>query len=157
MTDPETETADARAPELWRVVMGMIYDGLLIISLLVVGAAIVVVPLGLISGKTIPDGHPLFQLWLASWVAAFYLWFWTHGGQTLGMRAWRMRVLRLDGEPLTLWNASVRLLASLLSWLGLGLGFIWIVFGPEHRTWHDRIAGTRLVMLKKIPRKKKSR
>ncbi len=44
----------------------------------------------------------------------FFAYFWVHGGQTLGMRAWRFRLLRDDGEPLTTADAGRRLLWSTL-------------------------------------------
>ncbi len=156
MHQPDDENPAPRAPELWRLLIAMVYDSLLVISILVVATAVVVVPYGLLTGRTIPNGDPLLRLWLLASVALFFLWFWVHGGQTLGMRAWRMRVVRLDGQPLRWGDALKRLLATLLSWAVLGLGFLWIALGPEHRTWHDRIAGTRLVMLKKPPRRKRS-
>ncbi len=149
MNGTRQTTPQPRAPELWRLLIAMVYDSLLVVSILIVASAIVVVPFGLITGAAIPGNHPLFRLWLATAVAAFFLWFWVHGGQTLGMRAWRMRVVRMDGQSLRWRDAIARLLASLLSWAACGLGFAWILVGPQHRTWHDRLAGTRLVMVKK--------
>lgn len=76
---------------------------------------------------------------------AFFGWFWTHGGQTLGMRAWRFRVVAQDCESVT-WKLAVRRFAwSILSWAPLGLGFLWSIVDPQRLAWHDRLSGTRLV------------
>jgi len=74
----------------------------------------------------------------------FFGWFWTHGGQTLGMRAWRFRVVTIDGGPLS-WGLAWRRFAwALASWLTAGAGFLWTLFDPQWRAWHDRLSATRL-------------
>ncbi len=77
----------------------------------------------------------------------FHLWFWTHGGQTLGMRAWRLRLVSDDGDKVTLRQALVRYAVAILSWLVLGLGFLWILFDGKKRAWHDIASRTRLVLV----------
>lgn len=94
--------------------------------------------------------HPLFSVYLFVVSFIFFGWFWTHGGQTLGMRAWRVRVVRHDnGGTITWWQASLRFLVATLSWLMLGTGFLWSVFDKERRTWHDIYSETVLVVLPK--------
>lgn len=75
----------------------------------------------------------------------FFGWFWTHGGQTLGMRAWRLRVVTADGEALAWRQAWRRFVWALVSWAVLGLGFVWSLVDAQRRTWHDRASATRLV------------
>ena len=65
------------------------------------------------------------------------------------MRAWRVKLVRNDGSPVRLRDALLRYFAALLSWAPLGLGFLLILVDPQHLAWHDRLSGTRLVMLKK--------
>ena len=69
------------------------------------------------------------------------------------MRAWRIMAVRNDGSPLTLRDALVRFASSILSWAALGIGFIWSLFDEEKLTWHDRLSGTRLVILEKPQRR----
>jgi len=65
------------------------------------------------------------------------------------MASWRLRVEREDGNLLG-WGDTLRRLGwSLLSLLPLGLGYLWIVFDPLRRAWHDRLSGTRVVVLPK--------
>jgi uncharacterized RDD family membrane protein YckC len=90
----------------------------------------------------------LFQIFLFELIPLiFFTSFWVLGGQTLGMRAWRIKVVTAEGAPLSWGDALKRHLAALLSWLILGLGYIWILIDPEKLAWHDRISKTRLIML----------
>ncbi|MGA8259517.1 MAG: RDD family protein [Arenicellales bacterium] len=76
---------------------------------------------------------------------AFFGWFWIHGGQTLGMRAWHLRLVADGGRTVT-WKLALRRFAwSIISWAALGLGFLWSLVDPQRLAWHDRLSGTRLV------------
>jgi uncharacterized RDD family membrane protein YckC len=93
------------------------------------------------------------QLYLLLIAFAFFGWFWVHGGQTLGMRAWRLRLVSADGGPVSWKQAAIRFAAALLSWSCLGLGFFWALIDREKRAWHDRLSGTRLILLPKRPKR----
>lgn len=75
----------------------------------------------------------------------FYGWFWTHKGQTIGLKAWKLRLQTLEGQPLTWKHALIRFLAALLSWGLLGLGFLWLLVDKNNYTLHDYLSKTRLV------------
>jgi uncharacterized RDD family membrane protein YckC len=75
----------------------------------------------------------------------FYAWFWTHGGQTLGMKTWRVRVETLDGKAISYQQTLIRATVAILSAGLLGLGFLWSLFDKEKRTWHDMVSKSRLV------------
>lgn len=128
------------------------YDLLLVLGLLVLGSAAVTLPVGLILGPEASKNlgnNPLFIGWLALIPAVFFIGFWLRGGQTLGMRAWRIRLISSDGAPITFRQAVIRYLSAILSWALLGLGFLWSLLDPERRTWHDRLSKTRLIVLEK--------
>ena len=91
----------------------------------------------------------LFRAYLLGVAFAFFTWFWMHGGQTLGMRAWRLRVVGADRRPLSWRQASGRFFAAALSWACLGVGFLSILFDEQRLAWHDRLSGTRLILLAK--------
>lgn len=80
-------------------------------------------------------------------VPLYFIAFWAWRGQSLGMMAVRIQVLRRDGRPLTLGRAIARSLAWPLSLLPLGLGFVTLLFDPENRALHDYLAGTTVVEL----------
>lgn len=131
---------------LLRRVAAMVYDLLLIAALLMLATAILLVFTG---GEAITREsalYPAYLVYLAAIIAAFYVGFWTHGGQTLGMKAWRLQVRSVNGTALDGRRALLRLLASIVSWLPLGLGFLWMPF-DRNRAWHDRLSGTEVVLL----------
>src|SRR5690606_10383881 len=94
-------------------------------------------------------GTLLYQALLLLTAAGFFIGFWIRGGQTLGMRAWRLRIERGTGEALDLRTGIVRFLAGLLSLGALGLGLVWIWLDRDRTSWHDRIAGTRFVVVRR--------
>ena len=70
---------------------------------------------------------------------------WRRGGQTLGMRPWRLHVTGVDGEPPAVRALLVRYLVGNLSLLLAGLGFWWAWVDRDGLTWHDRASGTRMI------------
>ncbi|MBX2847801.1 MAG: RDD family protein [Acidiferrobacterales bacterium] len=79
----------------------------------------------------------------------FYGWFWTHGGQTLGMRAWNLYLIKPDGKFIDWQIAFKRYCAALLSWVVVGLGFAWILLSNRNLAWHDLLSNTRIVFVPK--------
>ena len=128
---------------LSKQLMAMVYDVFLIFAVLFVAAAVALLLNG---GKTI-DNNPAFSLYLLFVVFTFYAWFWRKSGQTLGMRAWKIRIVsELGGNPN--WGVCyLRLVFALLSWACLGLGYLWRLFTPY--TWHDRLSQTLVIDISK--------
>jgi uncharacterized RDD family membrane protein YckC len=85
---------------------------------------------------------------------AFFAKFWTHNGQTLGMQAWGLRVQNADGRAIDLWQALLRFVVAIGSWLFAGLGFLWIVWDKQNRSWHDIYSDSCIVQLPKNAHKK---
>jgi len=141
-----TETASLPHCPLWRRLAAALYDALLLFGVLGV-ATFVALPLT----GSLGDGHPhpFFSIYLFMVSFFFFGWFWTHGGQTLGMKAWGIRVQNQDGGPITLWQAALRFIVAIASWGLLGLGFLWSLVDKEKLTWHDRYSMTVLVVLPK--------
>lgn len=65
-------------------------------------------------------------------------------GATPGKHIFRLKVVRHDGGPITFRQAALRALGTLISGYALFLGFIWALWEPEKRGWHDLIAGTKV-------------
>jgi len=127
---------------VWRRCAALCYDLLLLTALDVCFTLLV---LAVRLGEAVPPGSWWFAASLLAIAAAFFCGFWVHGGQTLGMRAWRIRVVRDDGRPLTWLLASARFGAGLVAALPAGLGLWWSVFDGQKRGWHDRWTRTRVV------------
>ncbi len=118
------------------------YDALLLFGILF-AATLLVLPFT--GGQAIRPGNLLFAAYLLAVGFLFFGWFWTHGGQTLGMRAWRIELVSEDGTRVGWRQCLVRCAAALISWAALGLGFWWALWDPRGLTWHDRASRTRLV------------
>jgi uncharacterized RDD family membrane protein YckC len=91
-------------------------------------------------------------LWLTCWLltAAYALLSWRRGGQTLGMRPWRLKVVAADGISAPTWRALwLRYAIGTVSLLLGGLGFWWAWFDRDRLTWHDRASGTRMMRMAK--------
>jgi uncharacterized RDD family membrane protein YckC len=100
------------------------------------------------------DGDPLLSTVLFMSLFGFFAKFWTHNGQTLGMQVWGLRIQNKDGTAITLWQAMLRFLVAIGSWLLLGLGYLWVIWDKEKRTWHDMYSESQVVHLPKNAHKK---
>jgi uncharacterized RDD family membrane protein YckC len=136
---------DAQTPGLIRRLAAILYDLLLLIALLFVATAIITLPLGYPSGAMLL----VFQFFIFEIIPLiFFAGFWIRGGQTLGMRAWRLKLVRMDGGNINWLDALKRHLAALFSILVFGVGFIWVLVDPQKLAWHDRLSKTRLILIK---------
>lgn len=140
----QTDLDNAAIPSLWRRLAAIFYDAWLVAALWLVGATI-----DTFIGAGSEGSHLGLQLYALLAPLVFFSWFWMHGGQTLGMRAWRLRLLGSDGSSVTLRQSVVRYVGAMLSMSALGLGYLWILFDRQGLAWHDRLSNTRLVITRK--------
>lgn len=118
------------------------YDGLVLAGVLMLTSLAVIAAR---DGAAVPAGDPAYQAFLGLQAAAYFIASWWRGGQTVGMRAWRIRVERSSGGGLSAAAATARFAAALLSLAPLGAGFLWMLLDVDRRAWHDRLCGTRVV------------
>ena len=147
-------------PKLRRRILSLIYEFFLILAVVMIA--------GVVFHLIIRDTEaayfmPLFQFYLLIVMGSYFVGFWTHGGQTLAMQTWKMRVVTADGDKLEMKQAIVRyllaisivLLFSVAGVLLLGvpgillfsIGFIWALFDRDKQFLHDRLARTRVVVV----------
>ena len=144
------DLSKAQKPSIVRRIGAFLYDVLLLIAVLMVAVGLVVVPYGVITGEELHKHHLLLeQLYLLLVTAGFYVYFWTHGGQTLGMKAWRLQVIAQDGKAVGFNAAVKRFVWSILSLIPAGLGLWWSLFNRQGLAWHDSKSNTRVVLLPK--------
>lgn len=86
----------------------------------------------------------IYQFWIALCVGVFYISFWSYGGQTLGMRAWRLKVQHPNGQNLSMVTAAARLVWSLL-----GIGNLWILINGDKLALQDMMTRSEVVELSK--------
>lgn len=90
-------------------------------------------------------GRTLLQVFLVAVFAAYFLWCWLRGGQTLAMKTWRIRLIAPGRDRVPAEVALLRFLVALVA-VPTGIAFVWTVFDRERQFLHDRVAGTKLVM-----------
>lgn len=140
---------------LLRRMGALLYDLLFIAALLMIVAAIWLL---FNRGEAITSSHHLYKAQQVTFILTpflYYLFFWLRDAHSTGMRAWRLRVQQFDGKPITANQAIRRLLFAIVSWIPLGLGFLWAMVSPTKLTWHDRLSGTEIIQLPKKAKSKK--
>ncbi|KAF7788849.1 hypothetical protein PRUB_a1934 [Pseudoalteromonas rubra] len=151
---------------LTRRLASLIYDGLVVIAFAMLSMVVFLLVIeGFISLGWISQGNhedvsaliqasPLLSFFrgfvLIAVSVLFFAYFWVKSGQTIGMRAWRLKVQTPDGELLSWPRASARALCALL-----GLGNLLVLIDFKHkRALQDMICGTEVVVLSKEENKR---
>jgi uncharacterized RDD family membrane protein YckC len=141
--------AALRAPALARRLASALYDLLLLAALVLVATFPFLAVFG---DSTSGWRRHVLQGWVLAVAGTYFVWFWTHGGQTLPMKTWRLKVVRSDGGALSFGRAAHRYALAVLSLAAAGLGFLWALVDRDRQFLHDRLAGTALVDLSAPPR-----
>lgn len=153
-------------PPVTRRLACMLYESMLLFGVIFVA--------GWVFSTLLEQRHALYlrnalQDWLFVVIGLYFVWFWTHGGQTLAMQTWRIRLVTHLGQPVKPLRAIWRYALAWL-WVAPGLAASWwhhatgwtlllfpalnillwaltVYLDPEQRFLHDRIAGTRLISI----------
>jgi len=125
-----------------RRVLAIIYDLIIFLSLIMVFTLIVVI---LRSGREVPYSATWFTLVIIILHFCFFMWFWINGGQTLGMRAWKIKVVNKEGKPIDFSSALRRYLSSFSIFLPPGFCFIWSFIDKENIFLNDRLSQTIII------------
>lgn len=134
--------APPRAASLTRRLASGLYELLILVALVFIAT----LPFSYLFGDATHGWkRHLLQAWVVLVMAAYFIGFWTRGGQTLPMKTWRFRVVRADGAPLSVARALHRYALAVLGFLAFGLGFLWALIDRDRQFLHDRLAGTALV------------
>ncbi len=123
----------------------LIYDGFLLAALLMTyTGAILIFTRRAVLPETYGAWAYLYRAGLIGVIAAYYVLNWIRSGQTLGMRAWRLRAVSDAGSPLNTTAALLRFLCGFLAWPPAALGVLWLYLDPDHLAIHDRLSRTRV-------------
>jgi uncharacterized RDD family membrane protein YckC len=128
----------------------MLYETLLLTAVLFFAALPVVMLSNQIRGDWFRSA---FQVYLVVVAGAYFVFFWAHGGQTLAMKTWGIRLAGAGDAPPRVRQAFVRYLFALVGLMAAGLGFLWALWDREGVFLHDRLAGTRLIL---VPNRRKA-
>jgi uncharacterized RDD family membrane protein YckC len=151
-----TTTEKNPAPALLRRLAAMFYDAFLVVALVaVVNALALGIVVRISAGEQQVLDAYLVQLLTVLSVIGFFTLFWCKSGQTLGMQAWRIKLVDFHGRSPTAGKAIVRCLGACLSAACLGLGYLWCLVDRNKRYWHDYLSQTELILLPKRDRRQK--
>jgi len=146
---------------LWRRLAAMAYDSILILAIWMVVTFVVLSFFGIENARTV-EGEtvtldPIYKniLFLSMLVSAwaFFGWFWTHSGQTLGMQAWRLKVVTREGERISVAQSITRYLLAIPAFLMVGIGYFYMYLNPERETLHGKLSGTKVVLVPLMEKK----
>lgn len=172
------QTTELPPATLLRRIGAFAYDILLLMALIVI-AGFVALPFT--GGEAPHSGNPYYQTYLFILSYTFFAWFWTRGGQTLGMRAWRIRVQNKDGSAISWGQSLLRFMSGLASFTLIGAGFyltknvtnsplyflgiaawivfimsfLWILIDKKKSAWQDHFSNCNVVVLPKLDKKYK--
>jgi uncharacterized RDD family membrane protein YckC len=161
-----TPPADASriAPTVRRRLAALLYEALILFGVVFIAGYLFSTLTQQRNGLT---HHNLLAAWIGVVVGLYFVWFWTHSGQTLPMKTWRLRVVAADGSPLSTGRAIGRYVLAWLWFLPplalhpllglrlpqtLAIAGAWFLlwaatgrFDPQRQFLHDRLAGTRVI------------
>ena len=123
-------------PGLARRLAAMLYEALLLAAVAFFAAWLFFFASG---GRDATSGwaRHLLQVFIVAVFAAYFLWSWLRGGQTLAMKAWRIRLVEVTPRK--------ALLRFLLAVIFFPVTILWALVDKDRQFLHDRLAGTRLV------------
>ena len=125
---------------IFKRIAALFYDCLLLIAVFFVITAVAVRVNG---GEAIESPLYLMALIPVAWI--FFAWFWINGGQTLGMRAWKIKLVNESGDAISVRSSVIR----------FAVGFVFFpfvllpaLFDNDKRGLHDKLAGTKILRIK---------
>jgi len=128
-----------------RRLCAIFYDTILLSSVLFFATFALIPFLG---GNAIDSNNLVYKIYLFLLTYLYFVWQWCFGGKTLGMRSWQIKVINEAGIKPNLRQATKRFLASTLSLILLGSGFLWAIFDKNKKTLHDHLSKTKLIIEK---------
>jgi uncharacterized RDD family membrane protein YckC len=159
------ETGAAPVPSIVRRLAAFLYEGVLLFGVLMFAAYLYS---SLTQQRHALEGKHGLQAFLFVILAIYFAWFWSHGGQTVAMKAWHVRLVRVDGQPISQARALARYVLAYLWFLPALVAayaaqikstpqiFTLMLLGvlvyaatarlhPRRQFWHDALCGTELV------------
>lgn len=137
----------APLPGLRRRVASMAYEGMLLLGVLSVSFLLPHLALGMGYEVVLPGWVLISHVFVV--LGAYFIWYWHHGGQTLAMQTWKIRLSTPNGVQPSLARLVLRYVLAWPSVIYLGVGLLWALFDRDRQFLHDRLAGTRVVFFKR--------
>ena len=130
---------------LRRRLASMLYECLLLLGVLALTLMVPMLLLGI--GVNYTPGGGILWRYIFLVLGGYFLWYWRRSGQTLAMQTWKLRIVSVDGNPVSLKQGWLRYALAWPSVLFFGAGLVWALFDRDRQFLHDRLSGTRIVLL----------
>lgn len=127
---------------VWRRLASLGYEILFVLAILLTASFIAVIVL-----KEPLMYRLYFQFYLLSCLLGYFAISWHYSGQTIAMRAWRLRLVTFNNQPLSLNRCLLRFTLAFAGLLLGGVGFLWTFFDRDRLFLHDRLSQTKIVGL----------
>ena len=152
----DTAASTSNTANLLRRLMALMYDAFLLFAITLGYGGLLLIIKILFNGTTgLEDIQPgpviqaiSFLGWLAS-LGGYYYICWRKQGQTMGMKAWRLKLQQPDGTLASPQQAILRCVLATLSLAAAGIGYLWCLLPPAKACLHDIYTGTEVVLLPK--------
>jgi len=133
--------------------MALIYDALLVVAILLLAAVLATTFVANVfpgyqqqhPGDLVKQ--PLYLLYLLSWWYGYFAYSWRRGGQTLGMKAWRLKLVNRLPGTLTHWQMLARFFAALC-----GVGLLLALLHKQKASVQDIVSNTAVEQLTRTPK-----
>lgn len=130
---------------LRRRLASILYESLLLLGVLSASFMLPHLALGMGWGIVLPG--PILVLHVFLVLGAYFIWYWRHGGQTLAMQTWKIKLVRADGAAPSIRQLVLRYCLTWPSLLFYGAGLLWALLDRDRQFLHDRLAGTRIIFV----------
>ena len=140
---PDPAIPEVELPGLRRRIASMAYESLLLLGVLSISFMLPHLAIGMAFDTVLPGWALIGHVFLV--LGAYFLWYWHHGGQTLAMQTWKIRLSTPSGAQPSLSRLTLRYVLAWPCVLYLGAGLFWALFDRDRQFLHDRLAGTRMV------------
>lgn len=158
-------------PNILKRLLATFYDSFLVLATIFIAVALT---LPFTKGEVAAEKNIFMTLYILVVIYLFYGWFWTHGGQTLGMRSWKQKLVSNDGNNVNWKQTFIRFITGLPAWcvfiIGISLwalpdkfklaegfisipawlfittGFIWVLLDIRNNNWRDKLSGTKIII-----------
>ena len=155
-------------PTIFKRLLAAVYDSFLILATVFIATALT---LPFTKGNISASNNVYMSIYLLVVIYIFCGWFWTHGGQTLGMRAWNQRLVATNGNAISWQQSFIRFITAIPAWflflVGIILwaksdlaasisnipgwvialvGFAWVILNAKNNNWRDKLSGTQVIV-----------
>jgi uncharacterized RDD family membrane protein YckC len=128
-----------------RLLASVFYDAMLLTAVLFFATlALLLIPEDYRNSSSLSDLAKVAWYLLVSYI--YFVGFWLKGGQTPGMKPWKITLVTMQGDPPKLKQVTLRFFTAILSWALAGMGFVWMIVDSNHYSLHDHLSGSKLIV-----------